>query len=110
MTKPRPPKKSETLEVRIPYAAKTAFMDRCRRDGRSASEAVRGFIERELDAAPRRGRIRWGQAIAAALAGLAIGAAAVPSLAHPLSDPRAAFERLDRNHDGVVTFAEFRAR
>ena len=34
MTQPRPPKKSETLEIRMPYEAKEAFMARCRDDGR----------------------------------------------------------------------------
>ena len=40
---------------------------------------------------------------------LALGAVAAPSLA--LSSPtRADFDRLDRNHDGVVSFEEYRAR
>lgn len=110
MTRPKPPKKSETLEVRLPHAAKTAFMARCRAEGRSASEAVRGFIERELDGDVQaaRPRLRWRQLLAAALAGLAVGAAAAPSLAHQAPGSRAAFERLDRNHDGVLSLQEFR--
>ena len=104
------PKKSETLEVRLPYAAKTAFMARCRDDGHTASEAVRGFVERELEAGAdrsRRLRLRGWQALAAALAGLAVGAAAAPSLAHTTPMSRAAFDRLDRNHDGALSFDEF---
>ena len=47
----------------------------------------------------------------AALAGLALGAVAVPALAQSRSaaPSRAAFDRLDRNHDGVVSFDEYRA-
>ena len=103
------PKKSETLEIRLPYAVKTAFMARCRDDGRTASEAVRGFVERELEAGAdrsRRLRLRGWQALAAALAGLAVGAVAAPSLAHPTAMSKATFDRLDRNHDGVLSFSE----
>lgn len=101
----RAPKKSETLEVRLPHAAKTAFMARCRDSGQTASEAVRGFIEGELAA---RSRLRSWRIAAAALAGLAVGAVAAPSLAQTVGGDRAAFERMDRNHDGVVSYAEFR--
>lgn len=109
----RSPKKSETLEVRLPFETKTAFMARCQGDGRTASDAVRGFIEHELMGpmpAPRSVRsVRIWQALAAAAAGLAIGAVAAPSLAQTTTGP-AAFQHLDRNHDGVLTPAEFAAR
>lgn len=101
----RAPKKSETLEIRLPHAAKTAFMARCHAGGQTASEVVRDFIEGELNA---RGRSRSWRIAAAALAGLAVGAVAAPSLAQTGRSDRAAFERLDRDHDGVVSFAEFR--
>ena len=42
-------------------------------------------------------------------AGLALGAVAAPSLAQS-SPTRADFDRLDRNHDGVVSFDKYRAR
>ena len=45
-------KKSETLEIRLPYPTKLAFMARCQADGRSASEALRGFIDGEIDPRP----------------------------------------------------------
>jgi hypothetical protein len=110
----RPPKKSETLEVRLPFQTKTAFMARCQDDGRTASDAVRGFIEGELAATSRRkvwtgGRMRVWQAIAAAVAGLVLGAVAAPSLAQTASG-HATFQTLDRNHDGVLSPAEFAAR
>jgi hypothetical protein len=83
MTAPKPPKKSETLEVRLPHQTKTAFMARCRDDGQTASEAVRGFIEAELVTGPGRPRLRLWQMAAAAAAGRARGAGAAPG-AHRL--------------------------
>jgi hypothetical protein len=106
---PKPPKKSETLEIRLSHEAKAAFMARCRADGRSASEAMRRFIEGEINHRPHPLR-GWRALAAAAAAGLAVGAAAGPSLAHPTPDTRAVFDRLDRNHDGLLSFEEFRGR
>jgi hypothetical protein len=114
-------KKSETLEIRLPYPTKLAFMARCRDEGRSASEALRGFIDGQIEVRrPARGarHLAVGALIAAA-----VGAIALPSLAHPAlrSDfdrldlngdhaiSLAEFARLDTDHDGKVSFAEFRA-
>jgi hypothetical protein len=100
---PRPPKKSETLEVRLPYPTKQAFMARCHAEGRSASEAVRGFIEAEIAPGPTPARLwPWKRIVAGLLAGAAMGAVAVPSLARPGPD----LQRLDLNGDRVVTRAE----
>ena len=107
----RPPKKSETLEVRLPYDAKTAFMARCHETGQTASGAVRLFIEGELTGRVRsRSRLRAWQTLAAAVAGLAIGAAAAPSLAQTEGEDQKRFEALDRNADGMLTAAEFARR
>lgn len=98
------PKKSETLEVRLPYAAKQAFMARCQARGATASEAVRAFIEADLGQpakAPSR-RLHW---IAAAAVALGFGVMAAPSLARP-SLP-AEFARLDTDHDKGLSPAEF---
>jgi hypothetical protein len=105
-------KKSETLEVRLPYELKSAFMNRCREGGGTASDAVRRFIERDLEAGPkpRRVQLRWWQAMLIAAGGLAVGAVAAPSLAQPAPMSKAAFDRLDRNHDGVLSYDEFRGR
>jgi hypothetical protein len=110
MTSIRPAKKSETLEVRLPYEAKAAFMARCRDTGQTASEAVRLFIECELSGrrGARRGLRAW-QTMAAAAAGLAIGAAAAPSLAQTGGSDQA-FQRLDRDGDGLLTPGEFARR
>ena len=103
------PKKSEVLEVRLPYETKTAFMARCRETGRTASELVRVFIDQELEGRSAKPRLVW-RALAAALAGLAVGAVAAPSLARPTTVSHATFDRLDANHDGVLSFEEFRTR
>lgn len=104
--RPRRLKKSETLEIRLPYPTKLAFMARCRDDGRSASEALRQFIDGHLDGGglrkPRRGAYRL---IAGALVAAAVGAIALPSLARP--SLRAEFDRLDANGDRTVSLAEF---
>lgn len=108
MSKPRPPKKSETLEVRLPLETKAAFMARCRDAGLTASEVVRDLIEREPLGRPAR--LKGWQAGLLAAAGIAIGAVAAPSIAQALPGSRAAFDQMDSNRDGVVTFAEFRDR
>lgn len=102
------PKKSETLEVRLPLETKAAFMARCRDDGRSASEAVRGFIEGEIEGRVRLRRSWLWQVAVAAIAGLALGAVAAPSLAK--ASGQTAFEQLDVNGDGVVTKVEYKSR
>lgn len=111
MTTARPPKKSETLEIRLPHTSKLAFMERCRADGRTASEVVRGLIENGAPAElrPRRTVKTW-QALAVALAGVVIGAVAAPSIAQALPGSRAAFDQMDADHDGAVSFTEFQAR
>ncbi|ATC31333.1 hypothetical protein CA606_02645 [Caulobacter vibrioides] len=104
-------KKTETLEIRLPPETKAAFMARCQASRRTASEALRGFIEQDLvtpKPAPRRRSLAW-HALAAAVAGLAVGAVAAPSLARTATTD-ATFQRLDVNHDGVLSVEEFRAR
>ncbi|MBP8246942.1 MAG: hypothetical protein KAX56_08760 [Phenylobacterium sp.] len=110
MTEPRRLKKSESLEIRIPHPTKEAFMARCRADGRSASEALRAFIDQQLEAPakPRLSR-RTLRLVAGAAIAAAVGAAALPSLARP-SIAAAQFDRIDANHDGVLSRAEFTAR
>ncbi len=113
MPQPRPVKKSECLEIRLPYEAKGAFMDKCRQEGRSASESLRAYIEQQIAQDPPAGaplpRRRSGWALL--LAGLAAGglvATALPTLARPSA--RATFEALDTNHDHVLSLAEFARR
>lgn len=49
----RPPKKTETIEVRVPESLKADFVDACQRQGQSASSAVRAFMMSRT-AKPRR--------------------------------------------------------
>lgn len=113
MSGKREPKKSETIEIRLSHEAKSAFMRRCREDDVSASAAIRSLIDAST-AGPRERptarRIQW-RTIGALAAGIALGAgAAAPALAHAELTSHAAFERLDRNHDKVLSYGEFRAR
>lgn len=115
MSARRQPKKTETLEIRLSHEEKQAFMARCRTEGLTASEAVRSLIAGRVSRSAKR-RTGLGWTVAAALgAGLAAGAVAAPSLAQSASravhatDEPAAFARLDRNGDGAISFAEFRA-
>ena len=120
----REPKKSETLEIRIPHETKTAFMSICRAEGVSASDVLRTCISRHLEPAgrtpvhwtkefrmaflenPRRRHILLGSAGALAAA-IAILSLAVPAQA--AVDPRliAVFDWLDGDHNGRVGRAEY---
>jgi hypothetical protein len=114
MSAPRKLKKSETLEIRLPYPTKQAFMARCQADGVSASEALRGFIDGRLAPPARRKapRLIIGGLIAAAVGAIAVPSLAGPAVAKGLARDlvsRVAFERIDTNHDGVISYAEYRA-
>ncbi len=104
------PKKSESLEIRLSLEAKSAFMAHCQAQGSTASETLRSLIESDMAAPIRPSRRSWRSLVTAAAAGLAIGAVAGPSFAHSPQNARAAFDRLDRDHDGVLSFDEFRGR
>jgi hypothetical protein len=105
MPGPKPPKKSESLEIRIPYPTKQAFMAKCQAEGRSASEAMRSFIDGHLEAAPCPQPPRSLRLVAGAVVVALVGAVAVPSLALPSA--LAAFERLDVNGDHRLSLEEF---
>ena len=106
MSESRTPKKSETLEIRLPFPTKQAFMAHCRAEGRSASQELRGFIERRLEPrTPVRSARRLHQIIAVTLIAAAVGTAAAPALAR--ATRMTTFENRDTNSDGVLTRAEF---
>jgi hypothetical protein len=121
MTDPKAPKKSEVLEVRIPYPTKTAFMEKARAEGIPASEIVRQSIDRYLEAATappgpetlqdkaisffRNNSRSLGLLLAGAGSAVAITLAVSPASARP--DLNAAFTALDADGNGVVSIDEF---
>jgi len=107
----RAPKKSDTIEVRLPHAMKRAFMARCRAEGRTASDAVRGFVEAQLAGEPpalRPPRLWLRSAVAAGMLGAL--ALAMPMAVASGPDLRPSFAMIDRNHDGLLTPDEYGTR
>lgn len=121
-TPKRPEKKSEMIEVRVPYSMKQAFLERCEARGTSLSEAIREMID--ADSHQPAGRMdHWIRRInpmstlfkrhprkaaggaAGAIAAVALLGAA-PSIA---SDGMAIFEEMDADQNNVITEAEFMA-
>ena len=112
MRDPAKLKKSESLEIRLPFPTKQAFMARCRDDGRSASDALRAFIDGYLvDETKARPAFRgWRLVAAGSAAALLAAAAAAPTLARPslaAAQSEAEFKRLDANGDGKLSLVEF---
>lgn len=106
-------KKNDSIEIRLPDETKAAFREKCRREGRTASDAVRSFIDEQLEpgAGIRRGRRSiWRIALAVAAGAVLGGGIAAPSIAASSDNSRSAFQALDRDQDGALTYEEFRAR
>ncbi len=122
--KPIKSRKSETLEVRIPYETKQAFLTARREDGTTASEVVHESVQTYLDERERPpiqkkrsivmkfpAPVRHYAPRIAAGAVAALGLAtfvALPSAAAP--DFKAQFNRFDANGDGVLSADEFLGR
>lgn len=110
----RQSKKSETLQVRLPYGMKRDFMDRVKLENRSASDLIRDFIEGYLagpvqilnspTAVLIRRRFIYPTLMAAGLVGAVIVFMPNPGAAGTL---RSEFDALDLDRDGFVTGAEF---
>ena len=108
-------KKSETIEVRLPYSQKTAFMGACQEKGISASEALRSQIDTFIGSpAPSQKRNQFGATFnmirlhskksIATLTALATSAALFAAL--PSSADEKLFDAFDKNNDGVISLSE----
>ncbi len=104
----RQPKKSEKLEVRLPYGEKVQFMDRVTAHGQSVSQVLRALIKEYSDPSvpkkelstlkPRVVKKPWvlgGLLLVGALAG-----------AFPASANRSLFQVFDRDNNGRITSGE----
>lgn len=118
----REPKKSDSLEVRLPHETKTAFMAACAARGTSASGVLRGFIHRYIASA--RTSLDWKKELimlfttkarrrlAAACAGIAGTAALILAVTAPAQAAnearlRAVFDWMDADRDGSLSRVEF---
>jgi hypothetical protein len=113
--KRREPKKSETLEVRLPHEVKMALMEKARTEGHSASAVVRQFIDAYLSDQRKEARTMlsyaWKPAAAVGAAALvALWTTLAPSPATAGPDLKSAFEQLDRNRNGSIALDEFLGR
>lgn len=113
---PRKSKKSETLQVRLPYGMKKKFMERVQLENRSASDLIRDFIESYLASpvdimnSPKvvmiRRRFIYPGLIAAGLVGAVIIFMPNPGAAGILKSD---FAAIDANHDGFIDGSEYRS-
>lgn len=113
MAGPKFTKKNDSIEIRLPDETKAAFREKCRREGRTASDAVRSFIDDQLDPRGtlcRRRRSLWRLGLAIAAGAVMGGGLAAPSIAASADSSRSAFQALDRDRDGALTYEEFRSR
>jgi hypothetical protein len=111
----RQPKKSETLQVRLPHGMKRDFMQRCEDENRPASDVLRNFIEGylagpvEMLTSERAVMIRrtfvYPVAAAAALLGAVLVLTPQSSQASSLRDD---FAAMDADKDGFVALGEYK--
>lgn len=111
----RKTKKSETLQVRLPYGMKKDFMERVQLENRSASDLIRDFIESylagpvEILSSPKavmiRRRFIYPSLMAAGLVGAVIVFMPNPGSAGTLQTE---FDTMDLDRDGFITAVEFK--
>ncbi|MEM1372424.1 MAG: hypothetical protein AAGG72_09400 [Pseudomonadota bacterium] len=113
--KRRKEKKSESLDIRLPYEQKREFMEATRKRGETASQALREFIATYIEEARLAEHPNPVQEITMTLArhrlktiatatGAALGVFSIAAL--PSAADSTAFEKLDKNKDGVITEGE----
>ena len=108
-------KKSESLDIRLPFQQKQDFMAATRQNGETASQALRRFISNYIEDARLAEQSHPVQEISMTLAkhrlktfataaGAAIGVFSITAL--PSAADSTAFDALDKNKDGVLTEGE----
>ncbi|MCR9080187.1 MAG: hypothetical protein NXH78_13905 [Hyphomonadaceae bacterium] len=113
--KRRKEKKSESLDIRLPFEQKREFMDATRQRGETASSALRRFISTYIEEARLAEQQNPVQEITMTLArhrfksiataaGAALGVFSVTAL--PSAADSTAFDALDKNNDGLITEGE----
>lgn len=109
--KKRLEKKSESIEVRLPYSIKTNFMEKCTEDGDTASHVLRGFITSYLRTKPNI-RIAKFAPIALVLPLLIAGLYITHLIEMPSPQTsvtqQALFSSFDTNEDGFLTATDAR--
>lgn len=127
----RPPKKSEVIELRLPYETKAAFMAKVRQEGVTASAVLRRHIDVYLQGSAKERNVlepketpmrrnsnhgpmffagrRWRPAIAALTTLIGLGTVVLTiSPANAVPDLTSAFKHLDTDGNGVLTQDEFK--
>ena len=113
--KRRKEKKSESLDIRLPYEQKREFMEATRKQGETASQALRRYIAAYIEEARLAEQPNTVQEITMTLArhrfktiataaGAALGVFSVSAL--PSAADSTAFDALDKNKDGMITEGE----
>lgn len=110
----KPPKKSESLEVRLAHPVKEAFMARARHRGQSASVLLRDFIDAYLantDPSAEKRSIRKRLIMRLAAVSFVVSVVALysvlPTAVSASPDLKSLFERLDRDGNGLLSSTEF---
>jgi len=105
----RPEKKSETIEVRVSYTEKLAFMEACRQAGTTASHAIRDYIGEFLNPAGTK-PVKSSMMILAGFTALVGFAVTIAYFAQQSADPVTTGERVmryfDHDGDGLLTTAD----
>lgn len=113
--KRRKEKKSESLDIRLPFEQKREFMEATRKRGETASQALRRYIAAYIEEARLAEQPNPVQEITMTLArhriktiataaGAALGVFSVSAL--PSAADSTAFDALDKNKDGMITEGE----
>lgn len=102
----RPEKKSETIEVRVSYTEKLAFMEACRQAGTTASHAIRDYIGGVLtpsSATPTKNRlvITVGLALLIGLTATTVYFSQTETIT--VSAGQRVVRYFDQNGDGAIT-------